>query len=393
MEVKIIDFDDLGNGITRINEKVSFVKRGIKGEVVDIEIIKEKKNYSNSIIKNIIVKSPDRINPICPFYDNCGGCQFLHLKEECEKEFKINKAKKFFSKCDNFYETTNLNYRNKVKLHVKNGNIGYFQEKSNDLVSISNCYLLNNNINEVIKILSNYFDPNFNGLVTIRENNQGEIILAIDGNFKYINNLKEHDLITNLIYNTKVIKGNSYFIESILDYKFKVSYNSFFQVNRLGLEKIYGILTNFLKDKNINTSLDLYSGTSVLGIHLAKYSKKVISVEVNSSATNDALDNLSLNNITNLEVINDRVENVIDKFNLIDLVIIDPARSGLDKKTIENLKRINSKYLIYIACSMDSLKRDLSYLCDKYKLDNLYLVDMFPRTNNVESVAILSLKD
>ncbi|MBQ8472265.1 MAG: class I SAM-dependent RNA methyltransferase [Bacilli bacterium] len=392
MEFKIIDFDDLGNGIARINEKVSFVKRGIKGEVVDIEILNEKKNYSNSIIKNIIVKSPDRINPICPFYDNCGGCQFLHLKEECEKEFKINKARKFFSKCDNFYETTNLNYRNKVKLHVKNGNIGYYKEKTNDLVSISNCYLLNNNINRVIKLFSNYFDPNFNGLITIRENSQGEIILVIDGCFKYINNLKNYDLITNLIYNNQVIKGKTYFIENIFDYKFKVSFNSFFQVNRLGLERIYLVLTNFLKDKNISTSLDLYSGTSVLGIHLAKYSKKVISVEINSSATKDALVNLNLNNITNLEVINDKVENVIDRFNLIDLVIVDPVRSGLDKKTIENLKRINSKYLIYIACSMDSLKRDLSYLSDTYNLDNLYLVDMFPRTNNVESVAILRLK-
>lgn len=393
MEVEILDLDDLGNGITKINHKVCFIKKCLPGELVDIKIIKDNKKYSMGEIIDIKKESNLRVNPVCKYYDKCGGCNFLHAKESLEKEFKIEKAKKFFSRCDKFYETNSYNYRDKVKLHARNGNLGFYESKTNDLVSIDYCYLSNQNINKVIAILNKHKDTSFNGVVTIRENKSSEIMLVIEGDYKYLNKLKNNSLITNLIYNDKVIKGNDYFIEEIDNYKFKVSYNSFFQVNRLGLERIYQVLSNFLKDKDINKSLDLYSGTSVLGIHLAKYSKEVISVEVNTSATNDAIINLELNNINNLKIINDKVENVIDEFKDIDLIVIDPARSGLDKKTISYLNKIKSKYLIYIACGVDALRRDLKELENNYNLENIYLVDMFPRTNNIETIAILSLKE
>jgi len=392
MEVKIIDYDDLGNGITRITNKICFVDKALPGEIVKIKILKDNKKYSRAIITDFIKESQERIKPICPYYGKCGGCNFLHLNKQEEKKFKIKRCEKFFTKCNDFYETKIYNYRNKVKLHVKNGILGFFKVKSNDLVPIDYCYLLNDNINKVIDILNSYKDINFNGIVVIRENKSQEILLIIDGDYQFINILKDNDLITNLIYNNKVIKGKDYFIENILDYKFKVSYNSFFQVNRLGLTRIYQILSNFLKDKNITKALDLYSGTSVLGIHLARYVNKVISIEINKSATDDAKFNSNLNKINNLEVINGRVEDYIDTFSSVDLIILDPARSGLDKKTISYLNTIKSKYIIYIACSIDSLKRDLKQLIN-YNLDNLYLVDMFPRTNNVECVSIFSLKD
>lgn len=392
MEVKIINYDDLGNGISKINNKVCFIKKGLKDEVVDIKIIKDKKNYSVGVINNIIEKSNLRIKPICPYYDKCGGCNFLHVLKEEEKNFKINKAINYFSLKNSFYETLDFNYRNKVTLHVKNGVIGLYIKETNDIIKIDYCYLLEEKINLIIKLLDKYQDNNFNGNIMIRVNNKQESLVSITGNFSLIDKLKKEELIDNLILNDQVIKGKSYFVENILDYKFKVSYKSFFQVNRLGLIRIINILDNFLQDKVINTSLDLYSGTSVLGIILSKYSKKVISVEENKFATQDANYNIELNNIKNLEVINSKVEDVIDNFKNIDLVLIDPARRGLDLKTINNLKIINSKYLIYIACSMDSLKRDLVYLKEDYKLLNLYLVDMFPKTNHVECVSVLQNK-
>ena len=230
------------------------------------------------------------------------------------------------------------------------------------------------------------------GNILIRVSSALETLVSLDGNFIFIDFLKEEELIDNLIYNDKVIKGNNYFIDYVLDYQFKVSYKSFFQVNILGLVEIIKLLEEFLKDKKIKTSLDLYSGTSVLGIILSKYSNQVISVEENSFATRDAIYNLELNGINNLEVINSKVEKVINRFLNIDLIIIDPARRGLDEKTIAYLKKIKAKYLIYIACSMDSLKRDLVYLNDTYNLESLKLIEMFPRTNNVETIAFLKLK-
>lgn len=392
MEIEILDFDDLGSGIGKINEKVCFVKNGLPKEILKVKIVKENKNYSNCEIENIILKNKDRINPICPFYQECGGCNFLHATKSLENEFKLKKGEKFLGKIEKFYETKEFNYRNKVIFHVKNGDIGFFKEKTNELVSINYCYLLNDKINEVLKLFLENKDLNFNGNILIRVNNLEDSLVAITGNYKYIDLIKTSNLITNLIYNDKVIKGNSYFYEVVSNYKFKVSYKSFFQVNLDGLISIKIILESFLQDKNIRNALDLYSGTSVLGIIISKYVKNVISVEENKSSTDDALINKELNKINNLQVINGRVEDYIDTFKDIDLIILDPARRGLDLKTISYLKKIKSKYLIYIACKMDSLRRDTKYLKDDYEVLENYLVDMFPRTNEVESVSILKLK-
>ena len=392
MEIEILDFDDLGSGLGKINEKVCFVKNGLPKEILKVKIVKENKNYSNCEIENIILKNKNRINPICPFYQECGGCNFLHATKSLENKFKIKKGEKFLGKIEKFYETREFNYRNKVIFHVKNGDIGFFKEKTNELVSINYCYLLNDKINEVLKLFLENKDLNFNGNILIRVNNLEDSLVAITGNYKYIDLIKTSNLITNLIYNDKVIKGNSYFYEVVSNYKFKVSYKSFFQVNLDGLISIKIILESFLQDKNIRNALDLYSGTSVLGIIISKYVKNVISVEENKSSTDDALINKELNKINNLQVINGRVEDYIDTFKDIDLIILDPARRGLALKTISYLKKIKSKYLIYIACKMDSLRRDTKYLKDDYEVLENYLVDMFPRTNEVESVSILKLK-
>ena len=298
----------------------------------------------------------------------------------------------YFNKLDNFYTTKNYNYRNKIVLHVKNGIIGFYKEKTNDLIEIKYCYLVKEKINKIISLLNQYKDSSFCGSITLRVNSSDESLVSIEGNYKYIDNLSNSNLIDNLIYNDKVLKGNDYFYEIIDNYKFKVNYKSFFQVNILGLLAIIKILKEFFKDKNFNTALELYSGTSVLGILISSFVSKVTSIEVNENATRDALHNVKINNIKNLKVINGLVEDNINKFHDIDFILVDPARRGLDKKTIKYLKEIKSKYLIYIACGIDSLKRDLVELNESYQVDNIYGIDMFPCTNNVECIALLSHK-
>ena len=392
MKVKILKYDDLGNGICLLDNKICFVKRALPLEVANIKIIKDKKSYSEAIILNLITSSEKRIKPNCLFYDKCGGCNFQHINDLEEKKFKIEKLKRYFNRLDNFYTTKNYYYRNKITLHVKNGVVGLYNEKSNDLIEIDFCYLISKKMNDVIKIFNNLRDNSFNGKILIRENSDSEIIVSVDGCYKYINTIKDDVTIDNLIYNDIVLKGKDYFIEKILSYQFKVHYKSFFQVNRLGLEKIFLILSNFLKGKKINTVLDLYSGTSVLGIYIASYVQNVISIESNSFATADACENIKINNVNNLKVVNGLVENNIDNFKNIDLIVVDPARRGLDKKTINYLNVIKSQYIIYIACGIDSLKRDLKQLSDNYKILELYGIDMFPKTNNIETIALLRKK-
>ena len=392
MQIKIDDFDDLGNGLGKIDNKVCFVNKGLPNEVLNIEITKNTKSYINAKINKIIAPSKERLKPICPFYDVCGGCNFLHATKYLENEFKIQKGKKFLGSINKLYETFEFNYRNKVIFHVKKGEIGFYKTNTNQLIKITYCYLLDDQINKILELFNKHVDNNFTGEILIRVNSLKETLVSITGNYQYTNILINSNLINNLVYNSKVLKGNNYFLEYINDYKFKVSYLSFFQVNHQGLENIINILSNFLKDKNINIALDLYSGTSVLGIIMARYVQKVISVEEVKVATLDALENKKLNKINNLEVINGKVEDYIDTFKNIDLVVVDPARRGLDKKTINYLKTIKSNYLIYIACKMDSLKRDLYDLKEIYDVSSINLVDMFPRTNHVESVCVLKLR-
>ena len=392
MEVKITKFDDEGQGIARINNKVCFVKRALPGETLDVAIIIEKKDYLKAQIKKIITPSKERKEPVCPYYNECGGCNFLHTTFKEEHNFKINKARDYFKRCDGMFRTLEYGYRDKVTLHVKNSKLGYYQEGSRELVSINYCYLLNPQINAIIKILNTYKDNDFNGSIIIRENKKGEVLLIINGKYQHIDKLKEENIITNIIVNDEVIKGKDYFQEEILDYKFKVHYNSFFQVNRDGLIKIIELLENYLKDKKVKKALDLYSGTSVLGIILSKYVDEVISIEENVNATMDAKTNLEINKITNLQVINGLVEDNIENFQDVDLILVDPARRGLDKKTIFYLNKIKAKYIIYISCEMISLKRDLNSLREEYELEKLYLVDMFPKTNKVETVMFLKSK-
>lgn len=387
MEVKIEKLDHFGNGISRVNDKVIFVKRALPSEVIDVKVVDDRKKYSFGEIKKIINSNKDRINSICPYYDKCGGCNFLHCKKEVEHNFKKNKGSNLIFSELIFYSPAEFNYRNKVTLHGDGNKLGFYEESSNNIIDIDYCYLLDDKINNVIKTIKKYMKEYkcFIKEVMIRVGDS--LLLSIYGDVddEFIKNIS---FVDTIIINDVIVKGKGYVNKNILDFNFKISPNSFFQVNYKGLECIYEILRDNL-NCHYKKGLDLYSGTSVMGILISSFCDKVISVEINSSATSDALINIKNNNIENIEVINDKVENVIDKLNDIDLIIVDPPRSGLDKKTISYIKKINPKTLVYISCDMFTLKRDLDLLKEKYDLKKYYLVDMFPKTYHVESVCIL----
>lgn len=382
MEIKIEKFDNLGNGICHINNKIIFVKRALPKEVLDINIYKEKKDIAFASINKIIKPSNERIDSICPFYNNCGGCNFLHTSDEVENSFKINKAKYLFNKFDNYYDTSNLNYRNKVTLHYKDGILGLYEEESNKVIDINYCYLVNDKINNLIKELKTIkFSNNCEIVIRCIDN---KVLVYIEGN---IDNNINIDCDT-LIINDKVIKGDGYLYFNLNDYKIRLGSKSFFQVNLEGLNNIYEIINNYLSKTKYTKALDLYSGVSLWSILFNKNIEKIDSIEINKEACDNALYNIKENNINNIKVINGKVEDYIDKFNDIDLVITDPPRSGMDNKTIDYIKKINPNSIIYISCNMDTLKRDLDNLSN-YEIVELDLVNMFKKTYHCEVVTIL----
>lgn len=388
MKVNIIKFDHLGRGIGKLNEKVVFVSYGLPNELVDIQIVKSKKKYSDGRILKVIEKNPERINPVCPFFEHCGGCHFLHASYDLEKEFKINKAKELLGQCDGFYETKDLNYRNKVTLHIKDNKIGFYEEKTNSIVNIDYCYLLKDGINKIICKLNKIDLLKYNISQIIIKENQNRILMDVVGTIdeKFKDFFPDVDII---VCNNKVVKKKQDIIEKINDKVFVITSKAFFQVNKSGLENIYLIIKDFLKDKHVHNALDLYSGTAIWSILISDYVDNITSIEINKEACLNAKKNLKNNNIKNIKIINGDVKDYIDSFSNVDLVIIDPPRSGLDKKIRVYLNRINSKYIIYISCDMFSLKRDLEELNERYSVNKIILVDMFKRTYHCETVCIL----
>lgn len=393
-QVVIEKLDHFGRGIAKVNNKIVFVPNTLKGDVVVIEIVKDYTSYSlGKVIKYI--ERVKRSSP-CKYSNICGGCHLIEMNYQDQLKFKVNKIVELFKKnlgidikLDEVISDRPNNYRNKINLHVQNGKVGFYTEESHDLVEIDECYITKKEINDLLPKVKDLAKNNNIDEVMIRYNNG--LILSIKGNVSKDILLKEFSN-CNLIYlNNKVIK-DAVVIENVLNKKFRISPKSFFQVNTLVCSKMFSKVRSYIKDKNYHKALDLYCGTGVIGIIISDLVDEVVGIEVVSAAIEDANYNKKINEINNVSFICDKVENRIDSFKDIDLVIVDPPRSGLDNKSIENIIRINPYEIIYVSCDPNTLMRDLKKLNKNYDITNISIADMFPNTYHVECVSVLHRK-
>ena len=394
IKLEINSFDHEGRGIGKYNNKVVFVPNAIPGEIVEIEIIKDKKTFSEGKIISYIKKSPKRIEASCPFYNKCGGCSFEHISIDDEKKVKTNNVINIIKKYANldvlpiFIDSDKeYNYRNKIELKIENGNWGYYNSLSHNFVKINKCLIAKDSINRIIEN-KNYFDIK-NGSIIIRCNYNDEIIIKIDTSDKYnidIDNLINNNKIVGIIVNNKLIYGEDYYIEKVGKYLFKVNINSFFQINLNILSKVFDLIS---KDK-YKTVVDLYCGVGTLGIALNK--DKLYGIEIVPEAITDAIKNSEINKQNNLYMLGDssKISKIEDK---IDCIIVDPPRSGLNNKTINNILKFNSKSIIYMSCNPMTLARDLNILKEKYLVKKIYILNMFPKTKHVECVCFLEFNN
>ena len=388
LEVKIIDVDNFGNGIAKEKGEVIFVKGALLNETVSIRIDKVNKKYLNASIVKIIEKSPERKEVSCPYYDLCGGCSFLHTSIDDENSIKENYIKRLFKDVDikKLVQVNEYNYRNKVTLHVKDNKIGFYKENTNDLVEIDKCILLDELINKYISILKNY-DLSKVKSIMIRSNSK-EVMIKLEGS---LNDKDLLDLIRNkdlysLYFNEKFIYGNEYLVFDIEGIKYTVYPDSFFQVNTLGMIKLYNIVKELSSGDKL---LDLYCGTGTIGIYLHERFKYILGVEKEKSSIKNAKLNKKINKLNNIEFMLSDSKDVKDSF---DFVIVDPPRIGLSKTVINNLIEINSKKIIYVSCNPNTLKRDIDMLKDSYNVVSITPVNMFPKTMHVECICILERK-
>ena len=442
--VDIIDNGLDGEGIAKINDFTIFVAQTVKGEKVKALILKVNKSYAFAKAIEIIEKSENRVYEDCSTYRRCGGCSLryldydttLDIKEEmvknCLNKFKLNniKVKPIIAMGNPF------NYRNKLQYPLgidRNGNaiMGVFAKRSHEIIPVENCKIQNSLSQQVAKdafefIKSNnisvYNEASLNG--TIRHiiirigviTNEIMLILVVnDNNIKKEKEFVEYithkypevkTIIKN--YNTKntnvilgdkneIIYGDGYIYDYLGDYKFKISPLSFYQTNPVQTEALYNKALSYASLTGKETVLDLYCGIGTIGIFASKKAKQVYGIEVIENAVKDAQENAKINDIKNANFYCGEVENilsdVIDKNNIKpEVVFVDPPRKGLDNKTIGILKELSPQKIVYISCNPATLARDLSWLQEKYNIEEVTPVDMFPYTSHLECVSVMKLK-
>lgn len=402
MEVVIEKMNHQAMGIAKINGKVVFVPKVIIGDIVDIDIVKEYKNYSIGRVNKIIKKSAKRVDVLCPYYDICGGCSISAYTYHDELEYKVNNVIDIFKRNEldikpNIIKSDNrYGYRNKITLQVSNGIIGLYEEDSNTIVDVDKCLLVSDKLNEIIDIIKKNINVNKCNKIVIRDTYYGIMIIfygSVNNEevIKYLGN----KVVSIYTYDNKYkcIYGEKYLYEMIGEYKYRISPDSFFQVNSRTVNKLYNKVVEYaIENEKKDNLVDLYCGTGTIGIYLSKYFNSIIGIELNGQAVEDAKENAKINSVNNIEFYAGDVGKIINDQIKADVIVVDPPRSGLDKRTKDILLKIKANKIVYVSCNPLTLARDIKELDSGYKLGDITLVDMFPNTHHVESVCVLNFR-
>lgn len=442
--VDIIDNGFQGEGIAKIDGFTIFIPNAIKGEKIKILIVKVLASHAFGKIIEIIKQSDYREESDCITYKRCGGCSLRHIKYNETLKIKQNALQSLVNKTlENklkVEETLGMDkpyhYRNKAQYPIglnKEGKpvIGVFANRTHEIIPIETCYIQNKQSEEIAKYIFNflvnhkikvYDEKSGKGLVRHIvtkigiKTNEVMCIIVINGNELPYEDILVNELThkfeniksiiknintknTNVILGNENINlyGNGYIKDILGDFIFKISPMSFYQVNPVQAEKLYNIGVELADINKNDIVFDLYCGIGTISLFISKFAKEVYGVEIVEEAIVAAKENACINNVTNTKFIAGDVEKVLDdlvnvKKIIPDIIMLDPPRRGLDNTSIENIRKVSPKKVIYISCNPATLVRDLSKLEDKYNVKSIKPVDMFPFTSHVECCAVLCLK-
>jgi 23S rRNA (uracil1939-C5)-methyltransferase len=410
-KVNIFDQENEGLGVLKINDMIVFVENGLPGDSGEILITDVKNSFARGKMISFDKISSGRQEAPCPYYDECGGCDLQHQTYQQQLAFKCHKVKNALERIGGFKNISINNiiynddfyYRNKVTLKINGNKLGFYKRNTNDIIDIDNCIISNKKINEAIRVLqsfvSKYSDNNFTSIVIRYSDHIMISIISKDNNLA--NELvaflsSKLDNLKSLSLNNNVIFGDHYIEEKIDDLTFKLSPMSFYQINNKIMKKLYNKVLEYVSNIENETILDLYCGIGTITLFLSKQVKRVIGIEISEDAIKDARENVKINNSNNIIFIQGKVEEKINSLmdEKIDTIVMDPPRNGIDKQTLNAVMKINPKQIVYVSCNPVTLARDLKILCnEKYNLIEITPFDMFPQTNHVEAVVLMSRVD
>jgi len=357
--VKVTGYSSGGDGVARLNDgKVVFIRNAARDDELEIRLIKEQARSARAEIVRILAPSPFRTEPDCPYYPECGGCDYRHITYEEEQRAKLQRVNDAIERigglaicAGEILSTGQLDgYRNKAVFHSKGQSVGFYRAMSHEVIRINSCLLLDDALNDAIKALA----PG--GEITLRSGRNGlqePFEVELDG----------------LVFQL----------------------NGFFQVNTGAALLLYKKAREYAQLSKTDVLIDLYCGVGALTLFAGRDASYALGVERNAAAVETARENAALNGLPNIEFITADVANWKSETASPDCIIVDPPRKGLSPGAVRRILELSPNRIVYVSCDPATLARDLRAL-EGYAPTDICAVDMFPRTANVECCCLLVKK-
>ena len=457
-DLLITDYAAEGKALAKLDGKVIFISGAVPGDVADVLLTKNKKDWAEGRVLKIKELSKERVEPFCKHFGICGGCKWQMLPYAKQLQYKQQEVEQNLRRIGKVVlpeilpimgADDTVHYRNKLeftfsnKRYLTNDEIGQtdISTQQNALgfhvprifdkvIDIDECYLMDDVNNKIRNTVRNFaLENNFTFYdirqhtgwlrnIIIRLCTTGEQIGNICLNYEseadrkklFDHLLQEVPQITTLLYtinpkwndsiydlSPQVYFGRGFATEKLEDLEFKISPKSFFQTNTKQAEKLYAVTREFAALTGTEIVYDLYCGTGSIGIFVSKQAKKIIGVEVIEEAITDAKENAALNNINHAAFFaGDVIKICNDEFFALhgrpDVIITDPPRAGMHEKLVNKLLEIAAPKIVYVSCNTATQARDLGMLGEKYQVEKIQPVDMFPHTHHIECVVLLKLR-
>ncbi len=443
--ISITGLGSSGEGVGKYEGFTVFVPGALPQEEVRAAVKVVKKHYASAQLLEIVKPSPERVQPACPVYDRCGGCQLQHLSYAGQLQVKRQHVQDALARIGHL-DTEVLpvlgcanpwNYRNKMQFPAAMDaagvlNIGCYAAATHSVVDTEGCLIQKEANNQVLLTvrkwmkrfgISAYDEKTGKGLVRhvmaragVRSGQVMAVLITsaydiphkkeliswlttyVPGLVSVVQNINKKA--TNVVMGskTRVLYGEPTIKDSLGALTFNISAQSFFQVNSEQAEKLYNKALEFAALQGNETVVDVYCGTGTISLYMAKHAKKVYGIEIVAPAIEDANRNAQDNGCANAEfILGDaaaELPELLAKGVLPDVVLVDPPRAGCEERVLEAIAGVGPQRIVYVSCSPASLARDLAYLEQHgYKAVVAQPVDMFPMTSHVETVVLMSRKE
>ncbi|TFE01327.1 23S rRNA (uracil(1939)-C(5))-methyltransferase RlmD [Jeotgalibacillus sp. R-1-5s-1] len=446
-EEYIVTIEDLtheGHGVGKVEGYPLFIPLALPGEKVKTKVVKTTKNFGFGRLMENLEPSEDRVEPPCPVYYKCGGCQLQHLSYEGQLKAKQKQVEDVLERIGKLNGVTvhptlgmedPWRYRNKsqVPVGIENGRViaGFYAQRSHDIIDVNECIIQEQVSDQVMNLVKKeaekfgitpYDEARHKGIlrhVVIRYGRtSGEVMVVlvtrtknlphadelvevlrdqIEGLTSVVHNINDQK--TNVILGNKnrTLWGRDVIYDSIGDVRFAISARSFYQINPIQTEVLYKKALEYAQLNGEESVIDAYCGIGTISLFLAQKAKHVFGVEIVEQAIEDAKANAELNGFTNTSFKAGPAEEVIpawhEEGNKAVVIVVDPPRKGCDQALLDTILAMQPKRVVYVSCNPATLARDLRILEDGgYETKEVQPVDMFPQTSHVECVAQLVLK-